>query len=279
MKTALITGFTSGMGLVTATALAPNYALILVCRNLQKGELVLSQIKQQYPNLVAQIYVADLSVMKSVKQVADEIKQQHTKIDVLINNAGLFIPTQQTSADGFELTLANNHLSYFLLTNQLLPLLQNALKARIINVASEAGKIGKYEPHNINLENSFSGMQAYCNSKLFNIMFTYELAQKLEANSITVNAMHPGGVNTNFGNNVTGLVGFVFKKLGFLMRTPKQGADTIIWLATSPDAEGKTGLYFKDRKPIKSNKVSYDKQACSQLWEQSTQLVNQALAN
>lgn len=279
MKTALITGFTSGMGLITAKALAPNYKLILICRNADKGERVLAELKQENATIVAQVYVADLAVMKSIKQVADEIKQHHTQIDVLINNAGLFIPTQQSSADGFELTLANNHLSYFLLTNQLLPLLQNAPKARIVNVASEAGKIGKYEPDNINLQNGFSGMQAYCNSKLFNIMFTYELANKLIETNITVNAMHPGGVNTNFGNSVTGIVGFTFKKLGFLMRTPEQGADTIIWLATSPEVEGKTGLYFKDRKPIKSNKVSYDKQACSQLWQQSTQLISQALSN
>lgn len=279
MKTALITGFTSGMGLITAKALAPNYKLILICRNADKGERVLAELKQENATIVAQVYVADLSVMKSIKQVADEIKQHHTQIDVLINNAGLFIPTQQSSADGFELTLANNHLSYFLLTNELLPLLQNAPKARIVNVASEAGKIGKYEPDNINLQNGFSGMQAYCNSKLFNIMFTYELANKLIVTNITVNAMHPGGVNTNFGNSVTGIVGFAFKKLGFLMRTPQQGADTIIWLATSPEVEGKTGLYFKDRKLIKSNKVSYDKQACSQLWQQSTQLISQALSN
>jgi NAD(P)-dependent dehydrogenase (short-subunit alcohol dehydrogenase family) len=278
MKTALISGFTSGMGLVTAKALAPDYELILIGRNAQKCEHVLAELRAQTPSLKAHVYLADLSNMKSVKQVAEKIKQAHTKIDVLINNAGLFIPTAQTSADGFELTLANNHFSYFLLTRELLPLLKQVPAARIVNVASEAGKIGKYEPNNINLTQEFSGMKAYCNSKLFNIMFTYELARKLSGTNITVNAMHPGGVNTNFGNSVNGFVGFLFKKLGFLMRTPEQGADTIIWLATSPEVEGKSGLYVKDRKPIRSNQTSYNTQACEQLWKQTEELIEAALA-
>ena len=278
MKTALISGFTSGMGLVTAKALAPSYELILIGRNAQKCEHVLAELRAQTPSLNAHVYLADLSIMKSVKQVAEKIKQAHTKIDVLINNAGLFIPTAQTSADGFELTLANNHFSYFLLTRELLPLLKQVPAARIVNVASEAGKIGKYEPNNINLTQGFSGMKAYCNSKLFNIMFTYELARKLSGTNITVNAMHPGGVNTNFGNSVNGFVGFLFKKLGFLMRTPEQGADTIIWLATSPEVEGKSGLYVKDRKPIRSNQTSYNTQACEQLWKQTEELIEAALA-
>ncbi len=279
MKTALISGFTSGMGLVTAKALAPNYELILIGRNAQKCEQVVAALRAQTPSVKAHVYIADLSSMKSVKQVAEQIKQAHTKIDVLINNAGLFIPTAQTSADGFELTLANNHFSYFLLTQELMPLLKNATNARIVNVASEAGKIGKYEPDNINLTQGFSGMKAYCNSKLFNIMFTYELARKLKDTTITVNAMHPGGVNTNFGNSVNGFVGFLFKKLGFLMRTPEQGADTIIWLATAPEVEGQTGIYFKDRKPIRSNQTSYNAQYCEQLWQQTEQMITAALAH
>lgn len=278
MKTALITGFTSGIGKATAEALLAQYELILVCRNKEKGELVIKQFLQHNPNAKLHLFVADLSSVKEVNTLAKNIIEKFAKIYVLINNAGLFIPQKQLSIDGYELTLATNHLSAFQLTNALLPLLKNSNEARVINVASEAHRVGKLNWDDMHLNHRFSGIRAYGNSKLYNIMFTYELAQQLNHTNITVNAMHPGGVNTSFGKNVTGFTSFLFKQLGFLMRSAEKGAETVIWLAQSNEIKGTTGKYFKDKKAIHSSNESYKRNNQSKLWQLSEQMVNNALA-
>ncbi len=277
MKTALVTGFTSGIGKATAKALLTQYEMLLVCRNKQKGEEVIKAFLADNPSAKLHLFVADLSSVKEVNNLVRNIKEQFSKLHILINNAGLFIPQKQFSVDGYELTLATNHLSAFQLTNGLLPLIKNANDARIINVASEAERMGKINWDDINLNNQFSGIRAYGNSKLYNIMFTYELAQRLGQTQITVNALHPGGVNTNFGKNVTGFTGFLFKQLGFLMRSAEKGAETVIWLALSNEVKGITGKYFKDKKTIRSTDASYSKSNLSKLWQLSEEMITKAL--
>lgn len=279
MKTAIVTGASSGMGKVTAKALAEKgYEVILVCRNKEKGELTLNELQSLYPNASLHLFLCDLSSVKAVKNLAEEITGRFTKIDVLINNAGAYIAKRYTSVDGYELTLATNHLAYFQLSNLLLPLLKNAPEARIVNVASEASKLGKLNWDDFNLEKKYSGILAYSNSKLYNIMFTFQLAEELKGTRITVNAMHPGGVNTNFGNGVDGLLGIAFRQFGWLMRTPEKGAETIIWLATAAEAAQYSGLYFKDKKPIASSALSHDKEAQQHLWGVTQNLIDKALS-
>lgn len=279
MKTAIVTGANSGMGKVTAKGLAEKgYEVILVCRNHEKGEDTLNELQSLYPQASLHLFLCDLSSVKAVKKLAEEITGSFTKIDVLINNAGAYIAERHTSVDGYELTLATNHLAYFQLANLLLPLLKNAPEARIVNVASEASKLGKLNWDDLNLEKKYSGIMAYSNSKLYNIMFTYQLADELKGTHVTVNAMHPGGVNTNFGNGVDGLLGIAFRQFGWLMRTPEKGAETIIWLATAPEATQYNGLYFKDKKPIPSIALSHDKIAQQHLWEVTQNLIDKALS-
>lgn len=278
MKTAIVTGASSGMGKVTAKALAEKgYEVILVCRNHEKGENTLKELQSLYPTSSLHLFLCDLSSVKEVKKLAEEITRSFTKIDVLINNAGAYIAKRYTSVDGYELTLATNHLAYFQLADLLLPLLKNAPEARIVNVASEASKLGKLNWDDLNLEKKYSGILAYSNSKLYNIMFTYQLADELKGTHITVNAMHPGGVNTNFGNGVDGLLGIAFRQFGWLMRTPEKGAETIIWLATSPEAAQYSGLYFKDKKPIRSIEPSYSKENQQQLRDITQEMIERAL--
>jgi len=279
VKTAIVTGASSGMGKVTAKSLAEKgYEVILVCRNHEKGENTLNVLQSLYPQASLHLFLCDLSSVKAVKKLAEEITGSFTKIDVLINNAGAYIAERHTSVDGYELTLATNHLAYFQLADLLLPLLKNAPEARIVNVASEASKLGKLNWDDLNLEKKYSGILAYSNSKLYNIMFTFQLADELKGTHVTVNAMHPGGVNTNFGNGVDGLLGIAFRQFGWLMRTPEKGAETIIWLATSPEAAQYSGLYFKDKKPIPSIALSHDKQAKQHLWEVTENLIDKALS-
>lgn len=278
MKTAIVTGASSGMGKVTAKALAEKgYEVILVCRNPEKGELTLKELQSLYPQVSLHLFLCDLSSVKAVRNLAEEITKSFTKIDVLINNAGAYIAERHTSVDRYELTLATNHLAYFQLANLLLPLLKNAPEARIVNVASEASKLGKLNWDDLNLEKKYSGILAYSNSKLYNIMFTYQLAEELKGTHITVNAMHPGGVNTNFGNGVDGLLGIAFRQFGWLMRTPEKGAETIIWLATAPEAAKYSGLYFKDKKPIRSIEAAYSSENQQQLRDVTQELIERAL--
>ncbi|TAE79635.1 MAG: SDR family oxidoreductase [Bacteroidetes bacterium] len=279
MKTALITGFTSGIGKATVKSLLTEYEMILVCRNKEKGINTINEFLSYTPHAKLHLFVADLSSIKEVNALCSNIKAQFSKLDLLINNAGLFIPQKQLSADGYELTLATNHLSAFQLTNALVPILINAKESRIINVASEAHKIAKLDWNDMNLTNQFSGIRAYANSKLYNIMFTYKLAEQLKDSQVTVNAMHPGGVNTNFGKNVTGFTGFLFNQLGFLMRTPEKGAETIIWLATSNNIKGVTGKYFKDKKAISSLAASYNQDNLNKLWALSQEMINNILTS
>jgi NAD(P)-dependent dehydrogenase (short-subunit alcohol dehydrogenase family) len=275
IKTALVTGASSGLGLITATALAcNNYEVIMVCRNLAKAQAAAATIKQKYPNATLHIRLADLSHIETAATAMKQIAKDFPIIDLLVNNAGLYISSHQQSADGHELTFANNHLSYVNVTYHLLPNLQQAPNARIVNVASQAQLYGKIIENDWQAATrTYQAMRAYANSKLYNIMFTNWLAKDLTNTNITVNCMHPGGVNTNFAKGAKGLTGFVFTWLGKLLRTPEKGAETIIWLCLSDEVSGKTGGYYYDKKLIKAQGGAYSERLLESLKTYSLQMI------
>ncbi|HEY3364846.1 MAG TPA: SDR family oxidoreductase [Symbiobacteriaceae bacterium] len=275
-KLCLITGSTSGIGRETALALARLGAhVVLVARDQQKGEATVADIKAQTGNSHVDLLLADLSVQASVRQLADEFISRYGKLDVLVNNAGALLGKRRVSKDGLEYTFALNHLNYFLLTNLLLDRLKAS--ARIINVASEASRMGgDIDFSDLNLADGYSSWKAYGRSKLANILFTYELARRLEGTGVTVNAMHPGGVATNFGTGNNAFMNAAMKLVRPFMLTPAQGADTVVYLAASPAVEGVTGKYWAKRKPIPSKPVSYDEVVAKRLWQASVKLTGLA---
>ena len=272
-KICIVTGANSGIGKATAQALSEKGATVLmVCRNEQRGETALSEIKEKTKNENVCLLIADLSSQREIRKLGDEIKSRYPKIDALVNNAGGLHPTRTVTVDGIESTFAVNHLGYFLLTSLLLDQLKASPTARIVNVSTQAHRFSRIFFDDLGLEKKFNPMLSYAQSKLANILFTYELARRLKGTTVSVNTMHPGGVRTNFGKELTGLSGFFFKNVGFLLRSPEKGAETVIWLASSADVEGVTGKYFLDKKEIRSSKISYDAEVARRLWQVSAKL-------
>lgn len=277
-KTAIITGGTSGIGKVTATEIArEGYKTILIARNERKLETTSKEICIRTRNEDVSYYVADLSEISEIERVAKQILQEHPTIDVLVNNAGALFSKRQQTSDGIELTLATNHINYFLLTNLLLPNIKKAPKARIVCVSSEAQQIIKnIDWEDIQYRHKFKGLWAYSQSKMFNAMFTFELAKRLQGTNITVNCMHPGGVNTGFGSKTKGILGFLIRLIFPFLRTAKKGAETLIWLALSKEVEGISGKYFHDKEPIEPAEPAKNHEAWNRLWRVSEDLVKQS---
>ena len=272
-KVCLITGATSGMGLATAVHLAEMGAsLALVCRNKSKGDAVLKRIIDTTKNDKIKLFIADLSSQKEIKTLAVQLKENYPVIDVLINNAGAIFKERTTTVDGLERSFALNHIAYFSLTGLLLDNLKAASEARIVNVASQASMMGTINFDDLQYEKSFKPFKVYAQSKLANIMFTYFLAEKIKNTNITVNCLHPGVVRTGFGKEVSGIWGFVFKQMAKLLRSAEKGAETIIWLASAKEIKYVSGKYFKDKKEIKSPKISYNKELQQKLWAKSEEI-------
>jgi len=273
-KTILITGANSGLGFEAARQLAKQgHEIILLCRNREKGEQAVADIKSFSGNQQIHVYTANLAVQKSVEQVAQQIKKDFTKLDVLLNNAGGVFSDFQLSEDGIEMTMANNHFNYFWLTYYLFDLLKNATNARIVNVASDS----HYSAKKIDVDSFYEKkgryfvMSAYEQSKLANVLFTYTLAEKAKPYNITVNALHPGFVYTPIGNkNGNAFFGFVWNTASRLFGlTVEKGASSHIYLASSDEVTGVSGKYFHNCKAKKSSSVSYDKKVQDLLWKES----------
>ncbi len=272
-KICVVTGATSGIGLVTAQVLAQQGAtLIIVARNAERGAATVRRIRQETGNAEVELMVADLSVQAQVRRLASEIQQRIVRLDVLVNNAGAFFARRQLSQDGLEMTFALNHLAYFLLTNLLVDSLKAADSARIVNVSSEAHRRAHLDFADLQWERHYTGWRAYARSKLANILFTYELARRLTGTGIVTNALHPGFVATNFGRNNRGIAATFIRILQLAAISPQEGAQTIIYLASSPVVKGVTGQYFIKQQVVRSSQVSYDGAAAERLWQLSAEM-------
>jgi retinol dehydrogenase-12 len=272
-KVCVVTGATSGIGLVTAETLARQGAtLIVVGRNPERGAATVSRIQRETGNSAVELMLADLSAQTQVRQLASEIQRRFARLDVLVNNAGALFGQRQLSQEGIEMTFALNHLAYFLLTNLLLEPLKASTSARIVNVSSEAHRRARLDFADLQGQRRYSGWRAYARSKLANILFTYELARRLEGTGIMANALHPGFVATNFGRNSRSITAMFFRILQLAAISPEEGSQTIIYLATSPQVKDITGEYFVRQKAVRSSPPSYDRAAAERLWQVSAEL-------
>ena len=262
-KICLVTGATDGVGKVTALTLARSGATVIgVGRSQPKIDATLAQAG--HPPGSLEFLTADLSSQAQVRALAAEFQRKYSRLDVLVNNAGALFTSYRESADGIEMTFALNHLAYFLLTNLLIDSLTASAPARIINISSNAHSGSSIAFDDLNGRQNYDGWTAYGASKLANLLFTYELARRLTGTRVTVNAVHPGFVNTNFQ-----------RAAGLNMRgplTPEDGADTQLWLATAPEVQAVTGKYFVRREETRSSDASYDRTAARRLWDASAKL-------
>ncbi len=284
-KICIVTGATSGMGHATARALAQRSAtVIIVGRNSEKSAATVNRIQQQTGNQAIEFMVADLSSQKDIRRLAQQFKDKYPRLDVLVNNAGAWITKRQESVDGVEMTFALNHLACFLLTNLLLDTLKATVPARIINISSYGHRAGQMNFDDLQFQQKYNGMHAYRQSKLANVLFTYELARRLAGTGVTVNAVNPGLVATRFGFNNPGFIpqrvaDLLIRLYGFVGTNPEQGAQTAIYLATSPDVEGTIGKYFEKQKAVPSSPLSYDEQVAHRLWRISAEMTNFKLSS
>ncbi len=274
----LITGATSGIGRATAFELARRGATVVVVgRNREKSARTIERIIRNTGNQSVDYLLADLASQKEIHILAQQFQSKYSRLDVLVNNAGTIAWTRQLSPDGIELTFALNHLSYFLLTNLLLDVLKSGAPSRIINVSSAAHMGAEIDLEDIQNPRRYRGLQAYGQSKLANLMFTYELARRLQGTGVTVNACHPGLVATNLPANSKMPLGWLSRPilrsiLAVAGRSATQGSKTVVYLATAHDVTGVTGRYFVDEVDTPSSPASYDTNMASGLWELSSQL-------
>jgi retinol dehydrogenase 14 len=273
-KTVLITGATGGIGKATAIGLAQMGAhLAIVGRDLERTEQAACDV-QSAGGTPVETFVADLSSQAQVRSLADEVLARLPRLDVLINNVGGYWSTRHLTGDGLERTFALNHLAPYLLTRLLLDDLKRTAAARVVTVASNAHTQGRIDFDDLQAQHAYSGGRAYNQSKLANVMFTYELARRLGGSSVTANALHPGVVSTGFGAEDPGQVQrWLVPFIRPLMKSPHRGAATSIHVAVSPDLEGVTGRYFANKRATRSSKASYDAAMTARLWDVSADLV------
>jgi retinol dehydrogenase-12 len=265
-KNIVITGATDGIGLAAAIAIArQGYRIGLVGRNAQKAAIAQEKIISLTGNDQLDFFEADLSSVKNVQSLAEEIKSKYSSLNVLLNNAGGANRYKVITDEGLEKTFATNQMNYFVLTTELLELLSETSGSRIVNVASNAHIGSNIDYSNINAEKEYSFWKAYCVSKLMNLMFTYRLASIQD--KVTVNALHPGFVDTNIAGNEGNFIKKIVK-IGskIFARSVEDGADSSIYLSTSDAVEGISGQYYFKCKPIKSSKISYDQNQWDQIW-------------
>ena len=265
----LVTGATSGLGFVTARELAAKGAHVVVLgRDLEGAAQAADRIRSATTAGSVEALAADLSSQAEVRRAARRFRERHGRLSVLVNNAGAYFPHKRTSADGIEMTFAVNHLAPFLLTNLLLDLLEKESSSRVVNVSSAAHMRAHLDPDRPEGAGRYHGFGAYARSKLANLLFTYELARRLEGTHVTANALHPGLVATHITRREGGTSAFVFQKLSRLFgRSAEEGAKTAVYLAASEEVRGVSGLYFADCRPVRSSEESYDRFAAARLWE------------
>jgi retinol dehydrogenase-12 len=246
--------------------------IVLVARTKSRGEATLARLQQLAPAQAHKVYYADVSRLADLHRLAQEIRAAEPRIDVLINNAGAMFGQRQVTEDGLELTFATNHMSYFVLTNGLREQLLAAGAARVISTSSHAHYRGKLDFDNLQFEHNYKAFPAYCSSKLYNVLFTRSLARRLAGTGVTTNSLHPGFVNTRFGDQTGGWTQHVFGLMKLFAITPEKGAETIIYLASSGDVAKTTGQYFYKSKPVEPSKLAQDEAVAERLWQETAKL-------
>ena len=279
-KVVLITGGTGGIGKATAIGLAAMGARVgITGRDLPRAELAAADIRAASGNPAVDGFAGDMSSQAEVRRLATAVLDAYPRLDVLVNNVGGFWAHRHPTADGLERTFALNHLAPFLLTNLLLDRLKSSAPARIITVSSGAQSMGWIDFEDLQGARNYSGQRAYNQSKLASIMFTNELARRLEGTGVTATSLHPGVVRTNFGaEDQARFFAIISRVILPFLKTPAQGAETSIYLASSPDMAGVSGGFFANRKPKTANKLAYDTDMTARLWQVSADLVGMAAA-
>ena len=272
-RVCVVTGASSGIGRATAGALRRMGAtLALVCRDRGRGEEALAGLRAERGEAAVALFLADLSSQADIRRLAAELCERYPAIHVLVNNAGVVNLRRSTTVDGIEAVFAVNHLAYFLLTHLLLDRLRGSAPARIVNVASDAHRFGTLDLDDLDHARRYRAMRVYGASKLANILFTYELARRLDGTGVTANCLHPGAVATRLGQNNGRLATAITRLLRPFFRTPEQGAATAIYLASSPAVEGLSGKYFVDCREARSSRTTYDTELARRLWDASARL-------
>lgn len=277
-RVCMVTGGNSGIGKETAVGLTKLGAtVVIVCRDKTKGEAAQSEIKAKSENQLVDLMLADLSSMQSVRQLADEFKRKYQKLQVLVNNAGVVLSKRRVTPEGLEQTFATNHLGHFLLTSLLLDLIKASAPARIINISSEAHRGSIIHFDDLQGEKKYSSFRAYGQSKLANVLFTYELTRKLEGTRVTVNCLHPGVVRTGFGHDSGGIMSVGIWLVSPFLMSAEKAARAAVYLASSSEVEGVTGKYFRKKREARSSAESYDVEAAQRLWQVSEELTGLSL--
>lgn len=272
-KVVVITGATSGIGLVAAEKLAGMGArLVLVAREKARGETTLARLGAIAPGVAHRVHYADLSRLAQMKQVAAEIAGAEPRIDVLINNAGALFGSRQVTEDGLELTFATNHMSYFVLTHGLSQRLLASAPSRVINTSSDAHERARLHFDDLQSARDYAGFKVYGRSKLCNILFTRELGRRLEGTAVTANCLHPGFVDTRFGDQSGGAFSYLIRLAKAFAISPEKGAETLVYLASSPDVASVTGQYFYKCRPATPARQAQDDAAARRLWLESARL-------
>ena len=272
-KVVVITGGTSGIGEVAAERLAGMGArIVLVARDRTRGEAALTRLRSRNKSLAHSIHYGDLSRISEMKRLAAEIAAAEPRIDVLINNAGAMFGSRQTTVDNLELTFAVNHMAYFVLTLGLRERLFTSSPSRVVNTASDAHRGCKLNFDDLQSTRGYSGYKVYGRSKLCNILFTRELSRRWSGKGVTANCLHPGFVATRFGDGSGGFLSRAVRLAKIFAISPQKGAETIVYLASSPDVAGVTGEYFHQCRPATPTREARDDAAAQHLWMESTKL-------
>jgi len=270
----LVTGANTGIGKETARGLAAQGAtVIFLCRSEERAREAMEEIAADTGNNDLHLVLCDLSHQEQIREAAQEITERFDRLDVLVNNAGVYLTDFVLTVDQLEKTWAVNHLGYFLLTNLLLDLLKDSAPARIVNVSSDAHRDASIDFDNLNGEQGYNWYDAYCQSKLANVLFTRELARRLEGTGVTANALHPGVVASDIWKRNSDWISWMVRLATPFFRSTEKGAETVLYLATSPEVEGVSGKYFKDCKEKHPSRTAQDDELARRLWEVSEQQV------
>ena len=272
-KVCIVTGANGGIGKATVLGLANLGAtVVMVCRSRERGEAALAEIKEKSSNDHVSLLVADLSSQGEIRKLAEDLKSHHSVLHVLINNAGIVTRKREVTVDGLETQFAVNYLAPFLLTNLLVDMLKSSAPARVVTVASDMHRGATIDFEDLQSERAYKPLRVYCRTKLANVLFTKELARRLQGTGVTANCLHPGVVATKLLADAMGMPRALRSTTRLMGSSPDKGARTSIYLATSPEVEGESGKYFVREREVESSKVSDDENMARRLWRVSAEL-------